>query len=109
MLRHVSLVGVVVCLAVGRGGAEPLAFPGAEGYGRFARGGRGGKVYEVTTLDDSGPGSLRSAVEAEGPRFVVFRVGGTIQLKDKLVIKNPYITIEGQSAPGDGICIRGAT
>jgi hypothetical protein len=85
------------------------AFPGAEGYGRFARGGRGGKIYEVTTLADAGPGSLREAVEAEGPRTVVFRVGGTINLKSKLVIKNPYITIAGQTAPGDGIATRGYT
>ena len=84
-----------------------LAFPGAEGYGRFARGGRGGKVYEVTTLDDSGPGSFREAVEAEGPRTVVFRVGGTIHLKHRLGIKNPYITIAGQTAPGEGIALRG--
>jgi hypothetical protein len=86
-----------------------LAFPGAEGYGRFAIGGRGGKVYEVTTLEDGGPGSLREAVEAEGPRTVVFRVGGTIKLKSKLIIRNPYITIAGQTAPGDGICIGGYT
>lgn len=86
-----------------------LAFPGAEGYGRFARGGRGGRVIEVTNLDDSGPGSLRDAVEAEGPRTVIFRVGGTIQLKSKLLIRNPYITIAGQTAPGDGIAVRGFT
>ena len=86
-----------------------IAFPGAEGYGRFARGGRGGRVITVTNLDDAGPGSLREAVEADGPRTVVFRVGGTIQLKGKLIIKNPYITIAGQTAPGDGICVRGAT
>jgi hypothetical protein len=86
-----------------------LAFPGAEGYGRMARGGRGGRVIEVTNLNDSGPGSLREAVEAEGPRTVVFRVGGTINLKDRLVIKNPYITVAGQTAPGEGIAVRGAT
>ena len=86
-----------------------LAFPGAEGYGRFARGGRGGRVIEVTNLDDAGPGSLRAAVEADGPRTVVFRVGGTIPLKSKLVIRNPYLTVAGQTAPGDGIAVRGAT
>jgi hypothetical protein len=86
-----------------------LAFPGAEGYGRFAIGGRGGKVYNITSLDDSGPGTLREAIEAEGPRTVIFRVGGTIKLNSKLVIRNPYITIAGQTAPGDGIAVRGYT
>ena len=86
-----------------------LAFPGAEGYGRFARGGMGGRLIEVTNLNDDGPGSLREAIDAEGPRIVVFRVGGTITLKSKLVIRNPYITIAGQTAPGGGICVRGYT
>ncbi len=86
-----------------------LAFPGAEGYGRFAIGGRGGRVLEVTHLGDSGPGSLRAAVEAEGPRTVVFRVGGAIRLKSKLIITKPYITVAGQTAPGDGIAVHGYT
>lgn len=102
-------VGVITRGDVWRFRVRRLAFPGAEGYGRFAIGGRGGRVIAVTNLNDSGPGSLRAAVEADGPRTVVFRVGGTIKLDSKLVVRNPYLTVAGQTAPGDGICIRGYT
>lgn len=83
---------------------RPVAFPGAEGFGKYATGGRGGKIYKVTTLEDSGPGSLREAVTAKEPCMVVFAVSGTIHLKSKLIIRG-NITIAGQSAPGDGICL----
>jgi pectate lyase len=86
-------------------GDGPLAFPGAEGYGAHAKGGRGGKIFVVTNLNDGGPGSLREAVEAAGPRTVVFRVGGIIETKG-MSVREPYLTIAGQTAPGDGICIK---
>jgi pectate lyase len=86
-------------------GAIP-AFPGAEGAGSTTPGGRGGRVIYVTNLDDSGPGSLRVACEAEGPRNVLFQVSGLIALKKPIRITNPYITIAGQTAPGDGVSLK---
>lgn len=82
------------------------AFPGAEGFGAVSAGGRGGKVIEVTNLNDAGPGSFRAAIEAEGPRIVVFRIGGTIELMTEVVLQHPFITIAGQTAPGGGITLK---
>lgn len=86
-----------------------LAFEGAEGYGRNAVGGRGGKVVYVTNLNDDGAGSLREACTADiGPRTIMFKVAGMIQLKSRLVCNHDYTTIAGQSAPGKGITIKSA-
>jgi pectate lyase len=82
------------------------AFPGVEGFGANAKGGRGGVICEVTTLNDSGAGSLRACIEASGPRIVVFRTAGIITLNTPLEIRNSYLTIAGQTAPGDGITLR---
>lgn len=89
--------------------AKIPAFPGAWGGGMYTMGGRGGRVFVVTNLADSGPGTFREACEAGGPRIVVFNVAGIVRLKDRIRIRAPYITIDGSSAPGDGVCIAGNT
>lgn len=87
--------------------SDIIAFPGAEGGGAYSFGGRGGRVIVVKNLNDSGPGSLRDACEQGGARIVVFNVAGIIRLKTPLIIRAPYITIAGQTAPGDGVCVAG--
>jgi len=89
--------------------AKIPAFPGAQGGGMYSFGGRGGRVFVVKNLNDSGEGSFREALEAGGPRVVVFNVAGIIKLKNKIRVRAPYITIDGGSAPGDGVCVAGDT
>ena len=105
-----SLAGCQIPLIKQEGASAPFsaltAFPGADGAGQWALGGRGGRVFTVTHLEDAGSGSLREAVEANGPRTVVFAVSGTIRLTKELIVRNPRITIAGQTAPGDGITLR---
>lgn len=79
------------------------------GFGKDTLGGTGGRIIEVTTLADSGLGSLREAIDTEGPRIIEFRVGGTIELENELQVRNPYLTIDGSNAPGDGITIKNSS
>ncbi len=96
-----------LALAVPAVAAEPQpAFPGAVGWAAATPGGRGGRIIRVTTLAADGPGSFKAAVEAKGPRIVVFEVGGVIDLKrTTLAIREPFLTIAGQTAPSPGITI----
>ncbi len=87
--------------------AKIPAFPGAEGGGMYTFGGRGGKVLTVTNLNDDGPGSFRWACEQGGARIIVFNVSGNIVLKTPIIVRAPYITIAGQTAPGEGVQISG--
>ena len=125
-LRQHALLGCLMLLPLSsvclQASAQQIAFPGAEGWGRFATGGRvtdpaiGSKVYYVTSLEDylstEEPieGTLRWALSTgdDTPRTILFKVGGTIILKERLKCPKPNVTIAGQSAPGGGICISGA-
>jgi pectate lyase len=100
--------GLTTCLAWGltAQSAPPRAAP-AEGFGAATRGGAGGRTVAVTTLADSGPGSFRAAATAAGPRVIRFEVAGLITLESPVVVREPFVTIDGSTAPGDGVCIRG--
>ena len=101
------LIGFGLLLATFLSGfSQELAFPGAQGWASTTPGGRGGKIIRVTTLDYEGPGSFSEAVSANGPRIIVFEVGGVIDMKGKTIrIKNPFLTMAGQTAPSPGITL----
>ena len=104
MGAQLTVCGLATLLAVASAAQAPSA---PEGFGADTPGGTGGRRIAVTTLADSGPGSLRAAIETAGSRIVTFEVAGLITLDTPLVIRDPYLTLDGSTAPGDGICIRG--
>lgn len=106
-IRLAIAAALSILLAAGAGqAAEPLAFPGAQGWAATTPGGRGGRIIKVTTLAGDGPGSFREAVEAKGPRIVVFEVGGVIDLDRKTIkVTEPFLTIAGQTAPSPGVTL----
>ncbi len=111
LLTGLALMLVAMLLvpnvSYGQSNGQIKAFPGAEGFGTNTTHGRGGQVIEVTNLNDNGPGSLRAAVETSGPRIIVFRTGGIIELREHIRIREPFVYIAGQTAPGDGITLSG--
>jgi len=101
-----ALSGITTTLILAQAPTAPPAPTGPEGFGADTPGGRGGREIAVSTLTDAGPGSLRAAVNAAGPRTVVFTVAGLLTLDSPLVIREPYLTLDGQTAPGGGVCVR---
>src|SRR6185436_1398680 len=101
-----AIIGLTTLLFLPRIATAPPGGP--EGFGADTPGGRGGREMAVTTLADAGPGSFRAAVTAAGPRIVRFAVAGLVTLETPVVIAEPYLTLDGQNAPGDGACIRGS-